>query len=100
MKTKVKFSREHILFLRKKKRNTAFIWFMRIFIFVVFIAQWEIFARLFGIGGRKARAWFYKFEFSMTRSGLDSWNDDDMPMPRAPVMSPLHWPEFWQAPRG
>ena len=46
MKTKVEFSREHILFLRKKKRNTAFIWFMRIFIFVVFIAQWEIFARL------------------------------------------------------
>lgn len=64
------------------------------------VLQWEIFARLFGIGGRKARAWFYKFEFSMTRSELDSWNDDDMPMPRAPVMSPLHWPEFWQAPRG
>jgi len=62
--------------------------------------QWEMFARLFGIRGRTARAWFYKFQFSMARGGLDSWNDDDMPMPRAPVMSPVYRPQLSDWPRG
>ncbi len=44
--------------------------------------QWEQFARVLGIRGRTARAWFYKFLFAEERDGGHSFTDDDMPMPR------------------
>lgn len=44
MKTPEKYSREHLLFLKKARNNTIFVSFMRFAILVVFIALWEILA--------------------------------------------------------
>ena len=44
MKTPEKYSREHLLFLKKARNNTIFVNFMRFAILVVFIALWEILA--------------------------------------------------------
>lgn len=48
MKNKEEFSREHALFVRKKKLNAIFVAAMRIAILVVFLTAWEIAAK-FGI---------------------------------------------------
>ena len=44
MKNKIEFSKEHILFVRKKKAETIIIWALRITILALLIGLWELFA--------------------------------------------------------
>lgn len=46
--TKDKFSKEHLLYVRKRKLNAVFISFTQIFILVIFFSAWELAAR-FGV---------------------------------------------------
>ena len=46
--TKDKFSKDHLLYVRKRKLNTVFISFTQIFILVIFFSAWELAAR-FGV---------------------------------------------------
>ncbi len=39
-----KFSKEHILYVKKAKRETIFVWFMRFAILICFIGLWELLA--------------------------------------------------------
>ena len=46
MKNNQNFSREHLLYLKKQRKNTAFVNAMRIAILISLLAFWEVFARL------------------------------------------------------
>ncbi|MDR1364751.1 MAG: ABC transporter permease [Oscillospiraceae bacterium] len=42
MENKIEFSQEHILFLKKQKRKSIFIWISKFGIFIIFLSIWEI----------------------------------------------------------
>ncbi|MBE7061708.1 MAG: ABC transporter permease [Clostridiales bacterium] len=46
MKNKNTFSREHLLYIRKIKRQTCFVWVMRFALLIALLGIWELFAYL------------------------------------------------------
>ena len=46
MKKQLPYSREHLLYIRKIKRETIFVWSLRFIILIGFIGLWELLARL------------------------------------------------------
>lgn len=45
MKNKTTFSKEHLLFVKKKKKETALVWILRFGILAFFLALWELLAQ-------------------------------------------------------
>ena len=46
MKSARNFSKEHVCFVKKTKRETAFVWVMRFAVLAIILGLWELFARV------------------------------------------------------